>query len=92
MRYEIGDGVRLSVVFQDATNGKLADPTAVTLTLQQPDGTEAAVAVQRDSLGKYHVDYLTTQAGVHIWRWAGTGAFPAASEGVFTVSRSLIHA
>lgn len=92
MRYEIGDGVRLSVVFTDAVNGALADPTAVALTLQQPDGTNAAVVVQKDSTGKYHADYLTAQPGVHVWRWAGTGAIPAAAEGVFTVSRSLINA
>lgn len=92
MRYEIGDGVRLSVVFTDAVSGALADPTTVILTLQQPDGTDAVVVVQKDATGKYHADYLTTLPGVHVWRWAGTGAVPAAAEGVFTVSRSLIHA
>lgn len=92
MKYDIGDGIRLSVVFSDATNGAPGDPTVVTLTLQTPDGTVSGLIVERDAVGRYHADYLTVQPGVHTYRWAGTGALPSAAEGVFTVARSLIHA
>jgi hypothetical protein len=91
MRYEIGDGVRLSVTFTNTTSGDFVDPTTVTLTIQQPDGTAAAgVVVTRSATGKYHADFQPGDPGVYRYRWAGTGAYPAAAEGAFTVSRSLL--
>lgn len=92
MTYEIGDSIRLSVTFTDAISGALVNPTSVALTLRLPDGTNANTLLVNPSTGNYHADYLTTQPGVHSYRWAGTGANAAASEGVFVVSRSLINA
>lgn len=92
MTYEIGDSVRLSVTFTDVVSGALVNPTAVSLTLRLPDGTNANTLLVNPSTGNYYADYLTAQPGVHAYRWAGTGAHAAASEGVFVVSRSLINA
>lgn len=93
MNYEIGDGIRLSVVFMNAIDGEHANPTTLTFILQLPDGTNAeGVTVNQTATGKYYADYVATQPGVHYYRWAGTGACQAAAEGAFTVSRSLINA
>lgn len=93
MTYEIGDGIRLSVVFVNAINGEHANPTTLTFTLQLPDGTtDSAIPVTQTATGKFYADYVATQPGVHKYRWAGTGACQAAAEGAFTVSRSLINA
>lgn len=88
MTYEIGDGVRLACTFTDAINGALVDPTTVTLALRLPDGTTPTTSPVKDSTGKYFFDFTTTLAGVHWFRWAGTGSFASASEGAFAVSRS----
>ncbi len=91
MRYEPGDSVRLSVVFTDLATGDQVNPTAVTLTIQKPDGTSlAGLLIVNDATGKYHADILPTDPGVYRYRWAGTGAHAAAAEGAFTVSRSLL--
>jgi hypothetical protein len=92
MKYDIGDGVRLSVVFTTAIDGQHVDPTTLEFTLQLPDGTSAqGVTINQTATGKYYADYVATLPGVHYYRWAGTGACQAAAEGAFTVSRSLIN-
>ena len=93
MAYEIGDGIRLSVVFTEAIGGQHVDPTTLAFTVQLPDGTiDTTIPVTRTATGKYYADTVATLPGVHYYRWAGTGACQAAVEGAFTVSRSLIHA
>ena len=88
MQYEIGDGVRISVVFTNAISGALVNPSTVSLILKCPDGSEPLLVVENPTIGSYYADYLTTQPGVHTFRWAGAGAHPAASEGNFVVARS----
>ena len=93
MKYDLGDGIRMSVVFTNAISGEHTNPTTLALTLQLPDGTlNTTLPVTQTATGKYYADYLTTVPGVHTYRWAGTGACQAAVEGVFTVARSLINA
>ena len=48
--YDIGDLVRVSVVFKDSS-GVDADPTAVTLTIRKPDLTTSTPATTKDSVG-----------------------------------------
>jgi hypothetical protein len=91
MTYEIGDGVRLSVTFSNAINGTLVNPSVVGLILRLPDGTQSALAVNNPSAGNYYTDYITTQPGVHWFRWAGSGSYDSASEGNFVVSRSQFN-
>jgi len=75
--------------------GALADPTTVTLkwgyassaTAQATSvttwlyGTDSQVV--KDGTGVYHADIPVTRAGIHRFRWVGTGAVAAASEGSF---------
>ena len=76
------------------TVGTLTDPTVVTFTITEPDGTETAyingtdAQNVKDSTGRYHVDWTITQAGRHFWKFAGTGALVQAEEDSFVALRS----
>lgn len=90
--YLIGQGVQLYVDFADV-NGDPAAPGAVTLILRLPDGaveTFATDALANPALGRYQMDYVTTQAGWHYYRFEGTTPVIAADEGEFEVSRSKV--
>lgn len=94
---QIGDAVRLHTEdypFKNAA-GTDTDPTAVTFTMTEPDGTKTVytygvdAALTKSAAGKYSVTWTTDQAGRHEWRWAGTGAVAAADTGVFFVEGSV---
>lgn len=88
--YDIGDLVRMAVVFKDDT-GEVADPTAVTLMVLRPGDTVAtAVSPVKDATGQYHGDIAIDTAGSWYYRWAGTGAVVAAEETHFYVRESAI--
>lgn len=93
--FDIGDRTRLgnhvaSGAAPFTSLGVVTDPTAVTLTLAQPDGTELVwawptagsgqSALQREALGRFYADYTWGQSGLHWVRLAGTGAATAAVE------------
>lgn len=88
----VGDVVRVTTTpgFTNAA-GVLTDPTTVTLRWRPSGGAETAwvyltnAAVVRDSVGVYHADITPTVAGLHYFRWEGTGAVTAAEEGTFNV-------
>lgn len=72
--------------------GTLTDPTTVVLKWRVgPDGavttwtylTDAQIV--RGSVGLYRADITVTAAGLHYFRWVGTGAVVAAEEGTFSV-------
>ncbi len=74
--------------------GTLTDPTTVTFSITEPNGTQTtyvngtdAEAV-KDSTGVYYVDWTITQAGRHYWKWAGAGTVITAEEESFTVRKS----
>lgn len=94
--YQIGTGVRLSVLFQTLAYTP-TDPTTIQLRTQKPSGaitvlvygTDAAVI--RDSAGAYHADVIpasNAEAGDWYYRWEGTGALQAAEQGTFNVQAS----
>lgn len=96
--YDIGDVVSIRTYsaagegFKDAA-GTLADPTTVTLKIEEPDGTEttytyALAQITRDSAGRFSKSYTPDQSGVHHYRWVGTGTVGAAFEGAFFVRES----
>jgi hypothetical protein len=76
------------------SDGTLTDPSTVTFRWRINDGAETVwvygtdVQLVKDSTGKYHVDVQTTTVGVYSYRWEGTGALVATSEGSFTVTSS----
>ena len=94
--YDFGDTVRLSVAFLNHA-GLAADPTGVTLNyrfavvgspVKYTYGTDAAIV--RDSLGAFHCDLELTSAGLLYYRWEGTGAVEAVSEGQLLVRESNV--
>lgn len=90
--YTVGQAVRLYANFADV-NGEPADPGAVTLTMKLPGGgieTFSGDALTHPALGFYLIDYVTTEAGWHYYRFAGTTPVIAADEGEFEVSRSKV--
>lgn len=78
--------------------GVLTDPTAVTFTVEQPDGVETTYVygtdpeLIRDSAGIYHVEVLTDQQGTWVYRFVGTGAATGANEGQFSVTSQVVDA
>jgi hypothetical protein len=87
--YLIGNMVRLSAVFKDAAD-VAADPTTVSLVIKLRDGASETVTPTKDSVGNYHHDYTPASEGAYFYRFAGTGAVTAATEGSFTVSESSV--
>jgi hypothetical protein len=93
MSYFVGQMVRLSGAF---TVGDVAtDPTAVSLVVEAPDGTEttytyAGGTITKDGTGAYHKDISATMGGVWKWRWVGTGAVAAADQDAFVVESSNV--
>lgn len=92
MRYDIGDGIRLSCKFTDPITGDLVNPTVVNFTIKNPDKSVDEYAypssIFKDSDGVYSVDVVISQSGMHWYRWTGTGAWPSATEGSFQVPKS----
>lgn len=81
------------------TAGVATDPTAVTLTIEKPDGTllvygwpsaGANGTLTRESAGRFYADVTYDQPGNWDYRLAGTGAVVAAAEGRVKVSRSRL--
>ncbi len=96
MPYQPGDTVRLSTLFE--VGSVATDPTAVTLVVREPDGTETTydypvpATISRDSAGNYHRDIFAGSAGLWSWKWTGTGAAAGIDEGSFTVEDTLLGA
>lgn len=91
--YDIGDVARISGAFTDI-DGNPADPGAITLSIEDPDGEVAEVAypgtIVKDSTGAYHYDVPLTLAGFWEYRWVGTGAVAAAAQGRLWVRASNV--
>jgi len=88
MSYTVGDVAHLTVTLTNRT-GTLVDPTAITLTVEDPTGFETVeTAIVRDSLGKYSFDLDIDRSGKWTYRWASTGTGQAAEEASFYVKES----
>ncbi len=85
--YHIGDLRRLTAVF--TVGGTDTDPSALTFTMREPDGTETSyllgtdAELVKDSTGNYHVDWPIAKARRHHYTWIGTGAAAEAGQGEF---------
>ena len=91
--YDIGDLVRITSAFTTQA-GTAVDPSTVTARVKDPSGTTTVftypATVTKDSTGNFHADFVPTLAGVHYYRWEGTGAAVAASESFFYVAQSSV--
>lgn len=92
--YDIGDLRTLSAVFTDAADPPVeTDPTAIVLTIKEPDGVVVTkdwptpADITKDATGKFHYDFAITKAGRHVVNWLGTGAVATASEDEFYARR-----
>lgn len=78
----IGNIKRVSAVF--TVGATETDPTALTVRVRAPDGTETAyfyltdAEVVRTAAGRFRFDLTGEQAGEYIVRFEGTGAATAA--------------
>lgn len=72
--YDLGDLVRLQLTTTD-TNGDPADAGAVTLTIEQPDGTDASLGALTHTplTGIYGYNFPPTMLGAHVADWTATG-------------------
>lgn len=83
--YDIGDMQTLSIAFTDSA-GTATDPTGITFKMREPDGTETNYVhgtdaqLVKDSVGNYHVDWLFSQSGRHVFKFSGTGAINTAEQ------------
>jgi hypothetical protein len=87
--YDIGDQRRLQADFTDA-NETAADPTAITLTILEPDGTEVTKAIgdlTSPQTGRWIYDYTITKPGRHVVRWDATATVITAEDTEFYARR-----
>ena len=88
-QYDVGDLVRVSVVFRSIGDNVPTDPTGVTMKYRLGTGSATTLVygtdagLVKDSTGGYHVDVDVDGDGTWYYRFAGTGAIQAAVEGSF---------
>jgi hypothetical protein len=83
--------------------GVATDPTAVTLTLQKPDGTQvvwawptpgagqSTLTNEEGQVGRFYGEHTWDQAGLHWCRLVGTGTVTATAEwGVVVRARRVV--
>jgi hypothetical protein len=88
-RYDIGDTVRVTGTFTDATDS-LRDPTAINLTIRSPNGrvtniTYAAGQIIKSGTGVYYYDVDANEPGRWFYRFWSTGSYKAAGEESFLI-------
>lgn len=89
--YDIGDSVRLDVVFTDR-DGVVTDPSTITLLVRSPKGTKSTYTyaggqVQRSGTGAYYYDITASEAGTWRYSFTGSGALVVSEETRFEVQR-----
>ncbi len=82
-RYAKGATIRISGMF--TVGGAAADPTVVTLRVQDPSGNEETFSyangeVTRSATGMYCRDVQLDESGTWHYRWEGEGAAACADE------------
>jgi hypothetical protein len=76
-------------------NGAATDPTTVTLTITEPDGTTtaytyAATEITRTGTGVYTKDVTSDSAGTWQYEWEGTGTATDAVAGTWEVQETSL--
>jgi hypothetical protein len=85
--YENGQPARIAGNIK--VGGVDTDPTTLTFRITEPDGTVTTyvyltdVALVKDSVGDYHVDWAVDQIGVHYYEFVGTGTAALTLRGSF---------
>lgn len=85
---DLGGVYQVAVDVADAS-GTLVNPGSATLTITLPDGSTVSPAVPTPTtVGKVRVDYVTVQAGRHVWRLVTSSPTTAYAD-VFDVQPAL---
>ena len=94
--YDVGDVVRVSAAFTNASD-VAADPTTVKLYYRDPsDGTITELEygqdaeIVKESTGNYYADLEPDAAGVWFYKWEGSGSVTATVEGFYKVRESNV--
>jgi len=89
--YNIGDLVRLTVVFTDIAKVP-ENPTTVVLEILAPDGTTVTPpAITNPTTGTFYADLPIAQSGIYKYRYTGNGSVQAVQEGQIVVSPSSLY-
>ena len=88
LEYDLNDTVSPTCTF--TVSDVNTDPTTISLTVREPDGTTttytyAGATVTKSSTGVYTKNITLAKRGVWLFQWAGTGACQASAEGTVTV-------
>jgi hypothetical protein len=91
MSYPVGQTLTDQATFKDA-NGDLYNPTTVTVTVRNPDGTLTTPTATNVSLGVYRVN-IPLGRGITRWVWDGvTGAVHDKIEACACAAESVVAA
>jgi len=86
--FVVGATVKLRIELR--VDDVLTNPTGITLTIEEPDGTDQTPSITADSTGKKSATFAPDQTGYHKWRWDATGTAAGRQEGRFYVNSSAI--
>jgi hypothetical protein len=94
MVFQIGQIPQLQVQWTDI-NSNPADPSAITIEIQAPDGTQTTYSyatgqIIRTGVGAYYYDLSVTEAGQYLYLWTATGTIAGAQQGSITVAESIL--
>ena len=83
--YVCGQQIQLAVQFSLSVDAEPVDPAVVSAEIRLPDGTVTDLTpdLVHSGLGQYSVLFDPTLAGLHQYRFSGTGGIFAAAEGAF---------
>jgi len=81
--HDIGDKVQVRATF--TLDGVTVTPTTVTCTVRAPSGDEQTLTVSGPSGGTYLAELEPDEEGTWWYRFAGSGGYIAAEEGVFSI-------
>lgn len=82
--FELGEVAQLSFTAFDTT-GAPANATAISLTINRPDGNVDGPFAPVGAAGVYAYNYLTQVSGLHSYRWVATGVpGPGVGVGAYT--------
>ena len=92
--YERETLVRFAASFTNTVTGAAADPGAVILWLQDPNGNQSSLTlaggqVVRTGVGQYYCDFAPDVSGRWIYKWQGTApAEVTSSDTAFIVNQT----
>lgn len=80
--YQVDTTIQLNVAFFNTALNLPADPTAVALFVEDPDGNVSEVPgsqISRTGVGVYISEFMPTEPGEWTYKWQGTGNVAATS-------------